>query len=214
MSFCFVHKCGCAKTDVLYLQIFDCPFKSLSIFFLREIQRSYCQFFSSAIFQDLAHKQSPEPKTVHVDLKAMLWTGSSLGCAGTSACDCAHVHVCENVSYVSAGGRFYQWHIQYTHRILITQFDIQMRGQTSHRFTHLHSSPRLLKGSICLHLCWCFFNSASEWVWVNKDFHENVRFSCESGRTSPWIMMILRLCQRCHGWLSWIKSSHLAYANS
>ncbi len=146
----------CTSVVVLKQMFSTCRFltvhlNSWFIFFLSEIHRSYCQFFSSALSQGLAHKQPPEPKTVHVDLKAMLWTDSSLGCAGTSECDCAHVHVCENVSYVSAGGRFYQWHIQYTHTILITQFDIQMRGETSHHFTHLHSSHHIcLKAqSVC-----------------------------------------------------------------
>lgn len=130
-----------AQDWFLLKQMFDtCRFLSIwiaeSCFWV-----SYCQFFSSALSQGLAHKQSQtEPRTVCGDLKAMLRTDSSLGCASMSACDCARVHVCENVSYVSAAGRFYQWHKQYTHKILITQFDIQMRRETSLHFTHLHSS--------------------------------------------------------------------------
>lgn len=144
-----------AKTDVWYLQIF--VHLNCWLIFLSELL--------PVLSQGLAHKQSPEPRTVSGDLKAMLWTDSSLGCASMSACDCERVHVCVNVSYVSAAGRFYQWHMQYTHKILITQFDIQMRGEKSLHFTHLHRSHHVtLKAQS---VCTSFFHSVS--VWVNKD---------------------------------------------
>lgn len=102
----FFHGASCRLLPVLFLCSF-CSFSSLGTQMFTRRQNCMC-----------------------VDLKAMLWTDSSLG----STCDWAHV--CENVSYVSAAWRFYQWRVRSW--ILITQFDIQMSEDTSHGFTHLH----------------------------------------------------------------------------
>lgn len=105
---------------------------------------SFC-YFSRLGTQIVNRRQN----CVCVDLKAMLWTDSSLG----STCD--WVHVCENVSYVSAAWRFYQWRVHSSH----PHHSIWHSDEWKYIswFYTPTLAPCSLEGSICFHLSGCVF---------------------------------------------------------